>query len=334
MLQTPADWRPTASLDVLKLRATLLDRVRAYFSARGVLEVDTPVLSAAGATDPAINSFITTYHGPVPGAGRGSEVRLYLHTSPEFPMKRLLAAGSGSIYQVCKVFRDGESGGSHNPEFTLLEWYRTGYDHFDLMDDVEQLLRAVLDGVMPVEPVDHWTYRDLFLQITGMDPFAASVTDMQAVLQGHGLHDPVGLTVDDRDAWLDLLMTHVIEPRLGPGLVFIRDYPASQAALAQLRPGQPAVAARFEAYLGGIELANGYHELTDAAEQQQRFEQDNARRVVLGSEPVAMDGNLLAAMQNGLPDCAGVALGVDRLLMVATQAESIDATLAFSLSSA
>jgi lysyl-tRNA synthetase class 2 len=334
MSQTPADWRPTASLDVLKLRATLLDRIRAYFSARDVLEVDTPVLSAAAATDPAISSFTTTYHGPVPGAARSGGVRLYLHTSPEFPMKRLLAAGSGSIYQVCKVFRDGESGGSHNPEFTLLEWYRSGFDHFDLMDEVEQLLRAVLDGVMPVGSVDHWTYRDLFLEITGMDPFAASVTDMQAVLQGHGLHNPVGLTEDDPDVWLDLLMTHVIEPRLGTGLVFIRDYPASQAALARLRPGQPAVAARFEVYLGGIELANGYHELTDAAEQQQRFEKDNARRAALGKEPVAMDGNLLAAMQNGLPDCAGVALGIDRLLMVVTQAESIDTTLAFSFPNA
>jgi lysyl-tRNA synthetase class 2 len=334
MSQTPGDWQPSASLDVLKLRAILLDRIRAYFSAQGVLEVDTPVLSAAAATDPAINSFTTAYHGTIPGAGRGSETRLYLHTSPEFPMKRLLAAGSGSIYQVCKVFRDGESGGRHNPEFTLLEWYRTGFDHVGLMDDVEQLLRTVLDGVMPVESVDHWTYRDLFLEITGMDPFAATVTDMQAVLQRHGLHDPVGLAADERDAWLDLLMTHVIEPRLEPGLVFIRDYPASQAALARLRPGQPAVAARFEVYLGGIELANGYHELTDAAEQQQRFEKDNARRVALGIEAVAMDGNLLAAMQNGLPDCAGVALGVDRLLMVATQAESINATLAFSLSNA
>lgn len=332
MLQTAADWRPTASLAALKLRATLLDRIRAYFSTQGVLEVDTPVLSAAGATDPAIRSFTTAYHGP--GPGRGSEARLYLHTSPEFPMKRLLAAGSGSIYQLCKTFRDGESGSNHNPEFTLLEWYRTGFDHFDLMDDVERLLRAVLDGILALESVDHWTYRDLFLEITGMDPFTAPVRDMRAVLQEHGLHDPVGLTADDRDAWLDLLMTHVIEPRLGPGLVFIRDYPASQAALARLRPGQPAVAARFEAYLGGIELANGFHELTDAAEQRQRFEKDNTRRVALGLEPVAIDEKLLAAMLNGLPDCAGVALGVDRLLMAATQAESIDATLAFSLSNA
>ena len=334
MLQTADDWRPTASLDALKLRATLLTRIRAYFGGQGVLEVDTPVLSSAGATDPAIHSFTTTYHGPVPGAGNGSELKLYLHTSPEFPMKRLLAAGSGSIYQLCKVFRDGESGGSHNPEFTLLEWYRTGFDHFDLMDDVERLLRTVLDGTRPVEPVDHWTYRDLFLEVTGMDPFTAAVKDMQAVLQEHGLHDPVGLTPDDRDAWLDVMMTHVIEPRLGPGLVFIRDYPASQAALARLRPGQPAVAVRFEVYLDGMELANGYHELTDAAELQRRFEKDNTRRDAQGSEAVAMDQKLLAALASELPDCAGVALGIERLLMIASQSASIEDVIAFPLARA
>lgn len=333
-MQTAADWRPVASLDALKLRADLLARIRNYFSTQGVLEVDTPVLSSAGATDPAIRSFTTTYHGPAPVPGCGSDAKLYLHTSPEFPMKRLLAAGSGSIYQVCKVFRDGESGSSHNPEFTLLEWYRNGFDHFDLMDDVEKLLREVLDGILPVEPVDHWTYRELFLEVTGLDPFMAPVTDMQAVLRKHGLRDPVGLSADDRDAWLDMLMTHVIEPRLGHGLVFVRDYPASQAALARLHSGQPAVAARFEVYLEGIELANGYHELTDATEQQQRFAKDNARRIAQGAEPVSMDRHLLAAMQSGLPDCAGVALGIDRLLMAAGRAETIDAMIAFPLTNA
>jgi lysyl-tRNA synthetase class 2 len=333
-LETAADWRPAASLDALKLRASLLSRIRDYFSAQGVLEVDTPVLSTAGTTDPAIRSFTTAYHGAGPVSGDGSGTQLYLHTSPEFPMKRLLAAGSGSIYQVCKVFRDGESGSSHNPEFTLLEWYRTGFDHFDLMDDVEKLLRSVLDGILPVVPVDHWTYRDLFLQSAGLDPFTAPVTEIRARLTEHGLHDPVGLSADDRDAWLDMLMTHVIEPRLGHGLVFVRDYPASQAALARLRSGHPAVAARFEVYLEGVELANGYHELTDATEQQQRFARDNARRIAQGAEPVSMDRHLLAAMQSGLPDCAGVALGIDRLLMVAARADRIDEMIAFPLSNA
>ncbi len=331
---TSADWQPTASRGALKLRATLLARIREYFSVQDVLEVDTPVLSRAAATDSAINSFTTTYHGPGAGAGNDSAPGLYLHTSPEFPMKRLLAAGSGSIYQVCKVFRDGECGASHNPEFTLLEWYRTGFDHFDLMDDVEQLLRTILEGITPVASVDHWTYRELFLELTGMDPLTAAVPDMQVVLREHGLHDPVGLGPDDRDAWLDLLMTHVIEPGLGQGLVFIRDYPASQAALARMRPGQPAVAARFEVYLDRIELANGYHELADAKEQQQRFEQDNARRDAQATGTVEIDQRLLAAMQSGLPDCAGVALGVDRLLMYANRSASIDEVIAFPLSRA
>ncbi len=317
-------------MDSHRLRARVLARVRDYFLQAGVLEVDTPVLSTAGATDPALQSFQTRYHGPGPAHGS----RLYLHTSPEFPMKRLLAAGSGSIYQICKVFRDGESGRRHNPEFTLLEWYRVGFDHFDLMEDVESLLRITLKGLVPLESVDHRTYHDLFTETTGIDPFTASVDELRDCLQSHAIVSPVGLAADDRDGWLDLLMTHIIEPRLGPGLVFIRDYPASQAALARLRPGTRKVAARFEAYLNGVELANGYHELTDAAEQRQRFEQDNARRVTQGLEPVVVDEHLLDALASGLPDCAGVALGVDRLLMVAAGAESLDAIIAFPLDDA
>jgi lysyl-tRNA synthetase class 2 len=317
-------------MDSLRLRARVLARVRDYFAQAGVLEVDTPVLSSAGATDPALHSFRTRYHGPGPLHGSS----LYLHTSPEFPMKRLLAAGSGSIYQVCKVFRDGESGRRHNPEFTLLEWYRVGFDHFDLMDDVESLLRSVLEGLVPLESVDHWTYRELFTEAAGVDPFTAPVDEMRACLQAHAIVPPVGLSPDDRDGWLDLLMTHIIEPRLGPGLVFIRDYPASQAALARLRRGTPPVAARFEAYLNGVELANGYHELTDAAEQGRRFEQDNVRRVAQGLDPVVVDTRLLAALASGLPNCAGVALGIERLLTVAAGSDALDDVIAFPLDDA
>jgi lysyl-tRNA synthetase class 2 len=317
-------------IDSLRLRAQVLAQVRDYFSQAGVLEVDTPVLSPAGATDPALQSFQTRYHGPGPAC----DSTLYLHTSPEFPMKRLLAAGSGSIYQICKVFRDGESGRRHNPEFTLLEWYRVGFDHFGLMDDVESLLRTILKGLVPLESVGHWTYQDLFRESTGVDPFTASVDELRGCLQSHAIARPVGLSDDDRDGWLDLLMTHIIEPRLGPGLVFIRDYPASQAALARLRPGAQKVAERFEVYLNGVELANGYHELTDAAEQRRRFKQDNVRRVAQGLEPVVIDENLLAALAPGFPDCAGVALGIDRLLMVAAGADSLDAIVAFPLNDA
>jgi lysyl-tRNA synthetase class 2 len=317
-------------MDSLRLRARVLARVRDYFAQAGVLEVDTPVLSPAGATDPALHSFRTRYHGPGPLHGSS----LYLHTSPEFPMKRLLAAGSGSIYQICKVFRDGESGRRHNPEFTLLEWYRVGFDHFDLMDDVELLLRSVLKDLVPLESVVHCTYRELFVECAGVDPFTASGDEIRACLRSHAITPPVGLSPDDHDGWLDLLMTHLIEPRLGAGLVFIRDYPASQAALARLRRGTPPVAARFEAYLNGVELANGYHELTDAAEQERRFAQDNARRVAQGQEPVAVDRRLLAALTAGLPNCAGVALGIDRLLMVVAGSDALDGIITFSLDDA
>jgi lysyl-tRNA synthetase class 2 len=315
---------------MLRLRAELLARIRSFFAGRNILEVDTPALSCAASTDPALQSFTTDYSGPgcVPGTS------YYLHTSPEFPMKRLLAAGAGSIYQLCKVFRDGEYGAQHNPEFTLLEWYRTGFDHLDLMDEVEQLLTAVLAGIAPLDSVHHWTYRELFLQFADIDPFTVLPGELKARLESESDITPVGLSEDDLDCWLDLVMTHIIEPELGPGLVFVRDYPASQAALARLRPGTPPVAARFEAYLNGIELANGFHELADAAEQRVRFEHDLERRRQGKLVDVAMDARLLSALESGLPDCAGVALGVDRLLMIASGANCLRDVIAFPFDSA
>lgn len=329
-MQPHPDWRPAASLDQLRLRAELLARIRLFFTDRDILEVDTPALSCAANTDPALQSFTTAYNGP----GSATESSYYLQTSPEFPMKRLLAAGAGSIYQLCKVFRDGECGAQHNPEFTLLEWYRTGFDHLDLMDEVEQLLTAVLAGIAPIDSVHHWTYRELFLQFAGIDPLAVLPGELQARLEsGFGI-TPVGLPEDDLDCWLDLMMTHVIEPELGTGLVFVRDYPASQAALARLRPGTPPVAARFEAYLNGVELANGFYELADAAEQRARFESDLERRRYGKQTGVAMDERLLSALEYGLPDCAGVALGVDRLLMIASGAKCLRDVIAFPFDSA
>jgi lysyl-tRNA synthetase class 2 len=320
-----ADWRPVTTLRILKLRAELLARVRAYFSDNAVLEVDTPVLSAAAATDPALHSFTTDYHGP----GVPAQRVCYLHTSPEFPMKRLLAAGSGSIYQICKVFRDAESGRLHNPEFTLLEWYRTGLDHLDLMDDVERLLTVVLDGIAPIAGVQHWTYRDLFREFAAVDPFRVSARELAVLLESRFGLATAGMPADQLDAWLDLTMTHVIQPRLGRGLVFVRDYPASQAALARLRPGSPPVAARFEVYLDGVELANGFHELADAAEQRRRFMAENRRRTQAGDRPLPVDEYLLAALAAGFPDCAGVALGLDRLLMIAAGADSLREVMSF-----
>jgi len=310
---------------MLRLRAELLARIRAYFRDAGVLEVDTPAMSMAANPDPALQSFATSYHGP--RAGPVNE--RYLHTSPEFPMKRLLAAGSGSIYQICKVFRDGELGRLHNPEFTLLEWYRSGYDHLQLMADVEQLLRVILDDIAPVASVRHWNYRELFLEFAGLDPFRVTVGEVRSLLRSrHGM-EPQGMPEGELDPWLDLTLTHVVEPHLGTGLVFVRDYPASQAALARVYPGDPPVAARFEVYLDGVELANGFHELADAAEQRQRFTAECGRRRASGGGALQPDERLLAALESGLPDCAGVALGLDRLLLVAGRAGSLREVIAF-----
>ncbi|HKJ09830.1 MAG TPA: EF-P lysine aminoacylase EpmA [Gammaproteobacteria bacterium] len=317
------DWRPTADLDRLRRRAELLNAIRDFFRVRNVLEVDTPVLSAAAATDPALASLRTRYTGP--GAPRGTT--LYLHTSPELAMKRLLAAGSGPIYQVCKVFRDGERGGRHNPEFTLLEWYRPGFDHHRLMDEVEALLGAVTPRPLPAAA--RWAYRDLFIAVAGVDPFAAAVPELVRCLDRHGVAPPPHMPDTDRDPWLDLLLTHVVEPRLGPAPVFVYDYPATQAALARLRPGDPPVAERFELYMDGMELANGFHELADAAEQRRRLEHDMARRRAAGVPESPVDERFLAALEHGLPDCAGVALGVDRLAMCAAGVSSIDQVIAF-----
>jgi elongation factor P--(R)-beta-lysine ligase len=317
------DWRPKADMDQLRRRAEVLNAIRDFFRARDVLEVDTPVLSVAAATDPALASLQTCYTGPDAPHGR----TLYLHTSPELAMKRLLAAGSGSIYQVCKVFRDGERGRRHNPEFTLLEWYRTGFDHHRLMDEVEALLGAVAGRALPAAA--RWTYRDLFIAVADVDPFAADVSALARCADRHGVSVPPGMPLSEPDPWLDLLLTHVVEPGLGPGPVFVYDYPATQAALARVRPGEPPLAERFELYLDGIELANGFHELADAAEQRRRLEGDLARRRADGAPEPPIDERFLAALEYGLPDCAGVALGVDRLVMWTAGASAIDQVIAF-----
>lgn len=313
-----SNWRPTASLANLQLRAQITARVRAYFARHGVLEVDTPVLSQAGTTDPHLHSFMA--HSLAPGDSRSS---FYLHTSPEFAMKRLLAAGSGSIYQICKVFRAGEAGRRHNPEFTMLEWYRVNYDHHRLMDDVEALVRETLADMVSLQPSERLTYADAFHRYTGIDPHHASATDLRDCAHRHGI-TVSGLAADDKDGWLNLLLTHLVEPHLGRGrLTFIHDYPASQAALACIRREQVPVAERFELYLEGIELANGFHELANAEEQRARFETERRNRQALGLSDIPHDQYLLAALQHGLPECSGVALGLDRLVMLAAGAASI-----------
>ena len=317
-MRQDGNWQPAASLANLKLRAELLKRLRMFFQTRGVLEVETPALSRVGTTDRHLASF--RVENP-----RGGH--LYLHTSPEFPMKRLLAAGAGDIWQLCKVFRAGETGRQHNPEFTLLEWYRLGFDHHRLMREVAELIGGLLLGTRT--PAEYLTYRQAFQQYAGFDPFTVDIPACIRVLQDAGRPFPARRDLD-KDGWLDLVAAELVYPVLGrQGLSFIYDYPASQAALARVRPGDPPVAERFEAFFMGMELANGFHELTDAREQRRRFEADRDYRRQQDLPDVPLDENLLAALQHGLPDCAGVALGFDRLLMLAAGAQSIDEVIAF-----
>lgn len=320
-------WLPSAGLATLRLRARLLCRIRRFFEQRGVLEVETPVLSMTGVTDPALSSFTTTYHGPGDRYGR----TLYLQTSPEYHMKRLLAAGSGSIYQLARVFRDEEAGRLHNPEFTLLEWYRVDFDHHQLMDEVAALVVALCEASLGSLSVERLSYAELFGQYLGIDPHRTDPAELRDCARRNGIIPPPGLPMNDCDPWLDLLLTHCLEPHLGRfgRLSFVYDYPASQAALARIRPDDPPVAERFELYLEGVELANGFHELNDPHEQRCRFEQDNRRRRANGQVEVPMDECLLAALTE-LPPCSGVALGVDRLLLMIAGERRLARVLSFS----
>jgi lysyl-tRNA synthetase class 2 len=316
------DWRPTATAGALLLRARLYAAFRAFFAERGVLEVETPVLSRAGNTEPNIASFSLEFSGRTDGAPRTR----WLRTSPEFALKRLLAAGVGDCYELGRVFRDGEAGGRHNPEFTMLEWYRVGWDHLRLLDETVDLVRVALALVNRDATTVVTTFRDLYWQRLQLDPLRAGIDTLRNAL-GEVSVDPEGLTRDD---WLDLLMTHRLQPRFAADqLLAVHDWPASQAALARIRPGDPPVAERFELYLGPLELANGYHELRDADEQRIRFERDVAVRDARGLAAPPIDDALLGALVHGLPSCAGVALGVDRLLMALLGTDRIADVLAF-----
>ena len=303
------DWRPSAAPGVLVERAAMLAQVRGYFAGERVLEVQTPLLARSAVSDPAIESIaVQPRSGP----------RQFLQTSPEYPMKRLLAAGVGDCYQVCPVFRDGERGRQHSPEFTMIEWYRQGFGVAELQRDVDRLLRAATAGLRDFAPARSLSYREAIASHCGLDVRSATPVDMAAVLDRHGIR-PVAVADWDRDAWLDLLMSALVGPALGRDApVFVRDYPPSQAALACLGTDAEGetVAERFELYVDGVELANGFRELGDAQEQRQRFERELAERRSRGQTENPLDERLLAALAHGLPDCAGVALGFDRLVMV------------------
>lgn len=310
------DWRPSATRETLRHRARLLAVARDYFAATGALEVETPSLSRACVTDVHLASVAATVCGG----------RYFLHTSPEYAMKRLLAAGVGDIWQAARVYRDGEAGRYHCPEFTLLEWYRLGLDHHGLMHDIETLALQLLETTRTLQQSEKLTYAEALERHAGLDAFAASAADVIAALEAAGVDAPPGLSAD-RDACLDLLMSTVVGPRLGQDkLTFVYDYPASQAALARVRG---PVASRFEMYLDGLELANGFHELTHAPEQRERFNQDMRIREARGLPTSVLDEPFLAALEHGLPECAGVALGFDRVLMCALRLPHIDEALAF-----
>jgi lysyl-tRNA synthetase class 2 len=316
-------WRPTATLNALQRRAAMLAAAREFFAGRGVLEVETPILSSAAVSDPQIESLATRV--------AGMAARSYLCTSPEYAMKRLLAAGSGDIYQICKVFRDAERGRWHNPEFTLIEWYRLGHDDAALMTEVEALVGCLL-APRRLEPAERLSYSAALQRHAGVDAHAASDGDLAESARRHGVVCDAEL---DRDAKLDLLMGLVVGPRLGLDRpCFICDYPASQASLARLKPGLPPVAARFELYLNGVELANGFHELVNAGEQRARFGQDLALRRARGQTESPLDEHLLAALAAGMPDCAGVALGFDRLVAIALGAAQLADAMAFTIDNA
>lgn len=311
-------WQPRASLATMHARAHLYARLRSFFSVRGVLEVETPVLSRGATVDVHIDSFVT-------------RDQRWLQTSPEFPMKRLLAAGSGPIYQIARVFRVDEAGRFHNPEFSMLEWYRPGFDHHALMDEVEALLQEL--GVHRHQAFERLSYRAAFLRHAGLDPEQAGLDDLAAACRAVVASMPEPEGGDERaqrDFYLDLLMSHCVGPRLGlDAPCFLYDFPASQAALSRVRAERPPVASRFELFWRGIELANGFHELSDAAEQRRRFEQDQARRREAQRIVPPYDRNLIAALEAGLPDCGGVALGLDRVLMLLLGLDHLGDTLAF-----
>ncbi|MFT3805530.1 EF-P lysine aminoacylase EpmA [Arenimonas sp.] len=315
------DWKPTANAKALRLRAELYALIRRYFAERKVLEVETPILSSAGNTDPNIESFQLQFLGPKT-AGAGMR---WLRTSPEFPLKRLLAAGIGDCYELGRVFRNGEAGKRHNPEFTMLEWYRIGWTHHELMDECAELVKDALHLAGRRATIRDVSFRQLYQDSFGFDPLTASEGELRGPLAVFGIN-PDGLTRDD---WLDLLMTHLIQPTIPNNrILIIYDYPASQCALARIKPGDVPVAERFEVYVGPLELANGYHELNDAGEQRERFGRDLSTRQKRASVQPPVDERLLAALPK-LPACAGVAVGVDRLLMAMMGSDKLGDVLAF-----
>lgn len=310
-------WKPTASLENIKHRAQLYAKIRAFFSERNILEVETPLLCQHTVTDPHIESFSVPIE---------KNKNYFLQTSPEYAMKRLLAAGSNSIYQITKSFRRGETGRQHNPEFTILEWYRVGFNHHDLMDEINLFLQVVIN----TKPAEKISYQNLFLQYLNIDPFKINLTELKKMIAEKNIH--VDTQYMGHDTALQILLSHLIEPQLGINApLFLYDFPPSQAALSKIRHDKPTVAERFELYINGSEIANGFHELTDPAEQENRFQKNQLTREKNHQTVPDIDYYFLTALQSGLPDCAGVAIGIDRLLMQYAKTSHIHDVIGFPI---
>ncbi|PKH85869.1 elongation factor P--(R)-beta-lysine ligase [Colwellia sp. Bg11-28] len=320
-------WQSTLTWQNAQKRAKILQQIRQFFAERNVVEVETPSLSQGTVTDVYLNALSCKYDfladSPV-----GHSTELFLQTSPEFHMKRLLASGYGCIFQIAKAFRHEESGKNHNPEFTMLEWYRIGFDQFDLMSEVADLLQVVLGGDKAI----FTSYQDIFLKTVSVDPLTATFDELTEVLNKYGKSADWLVEMNDADLLLQFIFTEIIEPTIGiDAPQFIYDFPIAQASLAKKSIDDPRVAQRFECYFKGIELVNGFNELTDANEQQVRFEEDNAKRAAQGLAVKPIDENFIAALNHGLPQCSGVALGIDRLVMLAVDIKNISEVQSFSI---
>lgn len=316
-----ADWRPGCEPAALQLRARMRNRLRMFFAAGGVLEVETPIAGATVPAEVALDAVRATINGH----------ERWLRTSPEAAMKRLLAAGIGDCWQLGPVFRDGEQGRHHQPEFTLLEWYRLDYDHHELMDEVEAVVIAACAGECEVPPARRLSWQAAFDEVLGLDPFDADHAELRAAANKAGIGEVTGLAADDREGLLDWLLAAAVVPVLSRERpVFVHGWPVTQAALARPDPDDPRVAARFELYWQGVELANGFRELADADEQRRRLEAERMAIAERGGTAPPLDESLLAALAHGLPDCSGVALGFDRLVMLAAGVETLDEVMSFS----
>jgi elongation factor P--(R)-beta-lysine ligase len=320
----PDDWQPICSIEILRLRAKILDDIRRFFSARAVLEVETPLLGSSTGTDPQLDFFTTDY------CSTPLHHTLFLQTSPEFAMKRLLAAGSGSIYQIGKAFRNGESGRFHNPEFTLLEWYRVGFTLSQLMDEIADLLEVLFIGHWALNPTQRISYQAVFQHYTGLNPLEFSYQDCCAYALDNRMPEAVTICGDDYGLWLDFIFSHKVQPQLGENAVcMVYGYPVCQSSLARVNEHNSKITDRVEVFINGIELGNGYYELTDAYEQERRFDSEMSIRQKRKRPVTVKDTRFIAALKAGLPECSGMAIGLDRLLMLLTNSASINDVLSF-----